>query len=170
MTLMGRDDRVFRHLLKDKKNLVGAEIGVYHGEHAKLLLDNLDIKKFYLVDLYKDYDELNTKWNKNYDEAEMIAKKLLKNEPVKWLIGWSHHMCKKVKDESLDFCYIDANHEYEWFNQDFSRWLPKVKRGGLFGGHDYAQREGVTRLINHYIVTEKYPIEIDGIEWYFWKP
>lgn len=39
-------------------------------------------------------------------------------------------------DESLDFVYIDADHNYEPFKKDLEVWYPKVKKGGVFAGHD----------------------------------
>lgn len=43
---------------------------------------------------------------------------------------------KKFKDESLDFVFIDASHEYEDVLEDLKIWFPKVKKGGVFAGHD----------------------------------
>jgi hypothetical protein len=40
-------------------------------------------------------------------------------------------------DESLDFVYIDANHEYSYVVEDIKLWYPKVKKGGIVAGHDY---------------------------------
>jgi len=41
------------------------------------------------------------------------------------------------EDESLDFVFIDADHTKEGFNADLTCWLPKVKKGGVFAGHDW---------------------------------
>ena len=38
---------------------------------------------------------------------------------------------------SLDWVYIDANHDYAHVMQDLDLWYPKVKVGGLVGGHDF---------------------------------
>lgn len=40
------------------------------------------------------------------------------------------------EDCSLDFVYIDACHTYEAVKADIGAWLPKVKIGGIIGGHD----------------------------------
>lgn len=56
---------------------------------------------------------------------------------------FTHHRMKSVdaskmyKDESLDFVFIDACHEYDCVRDDISSWLPKVKKGGVIAGHDY---------------------------------
>jgi tRNA(Arg) A34 adenosine deaminase TadA len=40
-------------------------------------------------------------------------------------------------EESLDFIYIDANHKYEFVLQDLKLWFPKLRKGGIFAGHDF---------------------------------
>jgi hypothetical protein len=41
------------------------------------------------------------------------------------------------EDESLDFIFIDANHAYDFVVEDINLWFPKLKKGGVFSGHDY---------------------------------
>ena len=40
-------------------------------------------------------------------------------------------------DQSLDFVFLDADHDYESVKADIAAWLPKVKPGGILAGHDY---------------------------------
>ena len=40
-------------------------------------------------------------------------------------------------DASLDFVYIDANHEFSVVLQDIRAWFAKVKPDGILAGHDY---------------------------------
>jgi len=54
---------------------------------------------------------------------------------------------KLYSDKSLDFVYIDADHEYEAIKADITAWLPKVKIGGIIAGHDYPAWEGVVRAV-----------------------
>lgn len=44
---------------------------------------------------------------------------------------------EKYIDQSLDFVYIDASHTKESIVTDINSWLPKIKIGGVLGGHDY---------------------------------
>jgi len=41
------------------------------------------------------------------------------------------------KDESLDFVFIDAAHDYVNVVNDIKEWLPKVKKRGVLSGHDF---------------------------------
>ena len=40
-------------------------------------------------------------------------------------------------DESVDFCFVDASHVAEDVKRDIEAWWPKIKQGGIIGGHDY---------------------------------
>jgi Methyltransferase domain len=42
-----------------------------------------------------------------------------------------------VQDESLDFVYLDARHDYDSVREDLEAWWRKVRPDGLIGGHDY---------------------------------
>ena len=44
---------------------------------------------------------------------------------------------RSFDDDSLDFVFIDASHEYEDVKNDILAWLPKVRKGGVLAGHDY---------------------------------
>ena len=43
----------------------------------------------------------------------------------------------EMADESIDFVYIDARHDYKGAMQDLHAYWPKVRPGGIFAGHDY---------------------------------
>ena len=57
---------------------------------------------------------------------------------------------KLYANNSLDFVFIDANHEYEDVKKDIESWLPKIKSGGYIGGHDYNANSfpGVIKAVN----------------------
>jgi len=55
---------------------------------------------------------------------------------------------KTFEDNSLDFVFLNASHEYEDVKEDILHWLPKIKSGGIFAGHDYAPSCGVYNAVN----------------------
>lgn len=71
-------------------------------------------------------------------------------------------------DESLDAVFIDAAHDYESVTKDLKAWYPKVKKGGIFAGHDYRQDCGVFDAVNDFFkgrhtVTKKGPCWVVAI-------
>lgn len=41
------------------------------------------------------------------------------------------------ENESIDFIYIDGNHQYNFVKQDIENYFSKIKPGGIIAGHDY---------------------------------
>lgn len=52
-------------------------------------------------------------------------------------------------DDSLDFVFIDAAHDYESVKTDIVAWINKVKSGGVIAGHDYLFPD-VKRAVDEY--------------------
>ena len=75
-------------------------------------------------------------------------------EPVKDLIKpikkLSWEAAELYDDNSLDFVFIDAAHDYESVIKDIKAWYPKIKSGGVFAGHDYQTTEtcGVKKAVD----------------------
>jgi hypothetical protein len=66
---------------------------------------------------------------------------------------WSLDAVKDFKRESLDFVYIDANHNYDSIMQDIIQWTRKVKPGGIVSGHDYHYKRpfcGIVEAVKNY--------------------
>jgi len=148
--------RAFDFLLKNKKDLVGVEIGVLAGSHALKMLEKLDFKTLYLVDPYFIYKAGGLKWdNERYEE---VAKEKLRKykDKIKWIKTTSVKAVVKFENESLDFAYIDANHDYKFTLEDTELWTPKVKQGGIVGGHDHVPAHpGVAKAVKEYCSKNK---------------
>jgi len=43
----------------------------------------------------------------------------------------------RFPDESVDFLYVDAAHDYQGVLRDLDAWFPKVKSGGTIAGDDW---------------------------------
>jgi predicted O-methyltransferase YrrM len=70
----------------------------------------------------------------------------------------SRSASKLYDDNSLDFVFLDASHDYESVKEDLNLWYPKVKPGCMFSGHDYhASWPGVIKAVNEFAVNNKFP-------------
>lgn len=120
----------------NKKDLIGVEIGVGIGTNAKNILMNLSIKKLYLIDHYDKYSQNGVINNDSYTFG--LAKKLLRNweDKIIFIKKLSQDAINDVPNE-LDFVYIDGNHDYEFVKKDIEMYYPKVRSGGIIGGHDF---------------------------------
>jgi len=121
---------------------VGAEIGVESGVYSKDLCKCNPRAKVFLVDpwkAYKGYREYVTqaKIDTFYEKVQERLKDFSNYEIIK---KFSMDAVKDFEDESLDWVYIDANHQLEYAVPDIGFWSRKVKRGGIVSGHDYIRR------------------------------
>jgi len=125
-----------------------AEVGVEKGLNACEMLSHMNIGKLYLIDHYLPYsDYLGGLCPQNIqDEVYCTMFNHIERYLDKTVLitRTSEIASKLFADEFFDFVYIDGNHNYESVKQDMSIWLPKVKKGGVLGGHDFDSR-GVTR-------------------------
>lgn len=60
------------------------------------------------------------------------------------------------EDESLDVVFIDASHKYEDVKLDMIAWYPKVKKGGIFSGHDYPSWPDVVRAVDEFFPNKNF--------------
>lgn len=140
---------------------VGAEIGVYKGEFSeKFAKAGL---KLYAIDpwrVYKDYN--HPRGQQRLDFQYEHTKRVLAPYPNCEVIRkTSMEAVEDFEDESLDFVYIDANHEFRYIAEDLAEWTKKVKKGGIVSGHDYFYTKRGTRadhwhvayVLNAYIAT-----------------
>jgi len=76
----------------------------------------------------------------------------LKNiEPVKECVtsirDCSLNASLLFEDNSLDFVFIDAAHDYDNVISDIKAWFPKMKTDSIIAGHDYGWKD-VRRAVN----------------------
>lgn len=119
----------------------GAEIGVERGVYSKELLQRIPSLKLYLVDPWKAYRGYREHVSQSkLDGFVEVTKERLQGFNYEIVRKFSIDAVKDFEDNSLDFVYIDANHEFRHTVDDISEWYPKVKMGGILAGHDYIRR------------------------------
>ena len=116
---------------------VGVEIGVYKGEFSlKLAQARLSL---YAIDPWRiDTGPVDSRPQDKLDQMYEETKKVLDPYPnCKIIRKTSMEAVEGFEDESLDFVYIDANHEFRYIAEDLAEWTRKVKPGGIVSGHDF---------------------------------
>lgn len=117
------------------------EVGAFRGRSASAIYLSLPKdSEFIAVDKYRDYIEI---YQKPPDPKVSMKENMEKCHKLRPDIKFtllemdSLEACQEFADESLDYVFIDADHEYLPVLKDIRAWLPKVKFGGYLMGHDY---------------------------------
>lgn len=132
---------------------IGAEIGVAMGRTLKTVMDNCSVNMI-AVDAFQYVpDSINSgvysKMNHQENEKYVRALEQFYDGRIKVLKGLTWEMADEVKNDSLDFVFIDACHIYEEVKKDIKAWAPKVKKYGWIMGHDYSKRwPGVRKAVD----------------------
>jgi hypothetical protein len=79
------------------------------------------------------------------------------------LISDSADAAAYFADRSLDFVFIDASHDFDGVRRDVAAWLPKVRVGGIFAGHD-AGCPGLLNAVSAYV--PRALVTIRGASWF----
>ena len=153
----------------NKTDLIGAEVGVKAGINAKKMLDLMNIKKLYLIDPYLPYTESEEKSVDISIFKQEAEKRLSECKNITWIGELSIDATKFIKEE-LDFVYIDAAHDYENVLQDCRVWYPKIKAGGVMGGHDFVgSQPGLRRAVRAFCKEKKIKLHIKPDDWWVVK-
>lgn len=139
-----------RAVIDDRPRVI-AEIGVDEGTYAWHLLAELQrrgvkVERFYAIDPWQiDHDrgELSARTPEDMAGPFLTtARQLARFWPApRFLQERGDKAALLVDDASVDFAFIDAIHTYEYVTLHLELWWPKVRPGGLIGGHDYAQEK-----------------------------
>jgi len=128
---------VVKPLIKAGEKPVCVEIGVWEGEHAWLIWNNLNPSKLFLVDPFKNMVSFVGIYSADDEDALNWVKDLFKPYPeVQVVRKPSLEAANEFEDESLDYVYIDGIHDYTNAKADMVAWWPKVKKTGCLCGHD----------------------------------
>lgn len=148
---------------KFKENSHFVEIGSWMGRSAsfmavEIINSGYDNIKFDCIDTWQGSAE--------HKEHEIIKTDDLFNQFKKNISSVSHiinpirlnsiNASKLYEDNSLDFIFIDASHEYEDVKNDILHWTPKVKKNGIIAGHDFTENwKGVKKAVIEIFGKEK---------------
>lgn len=131
-----RDDlaKLFAELSFNK----GAEIGVAEGKYSEILVKANPNLELLCVDPWHAYSSNpQNKSEQKHEFAYAETKRRLKGYNVKLDMRYSMDAVRDIPEESLDFCYIDAHHGFDFCMSDLIEWSKRVRSGGIISGDDY---------------------------------
>lgn len=117
---------------------IGVEVGVESGEYSEILCKANPDLILYCVDSWKAYrgyrDHVDQKKIEGFYE---VALEKLKPYNCRLIRKFSMDAVKDFADHSIDFVYIDGNHNFQSCTADIAEWSKKVRPDGIISGHDY---------------------------------
>lgn len=143
----------------------GVEIGTDQGEYADVLLRTIPGLYLTCVDPWKaeayksgeqpEGNENQEFFDKRYKET---VEKLKLYSQVRIKRATSMEALEDFADNSLDFVYIDGNHDFVNVARDIDGWIKKVRPGGILSGHDFVRypfrkHNHVKRVVEAYIAS-----------------
>ena len=145
---------------------IGCEVGVNAGAHAcRMLRLHPKIELLYLCDPYLEYHQ-----ERDLAGARRKAHGRLANHPKTMFLE------RKCEDAGpalpmLDFCYIDGDHSYAGVYSDIRTIWPKMKSGGIMGGHDFHHTwPGVIKAVTEFTALNAIALHVETPDWWVIKP
>jgi Methyltransferase domain len=141
------------------------EVGAWKGRSAAFMaveIVNSGKKiEFHVVDWFKGSDEAEHRTNPAVREGRLREEF---EENIRTVAGvlQVHAMSSLAAaalfaNESLDFVFIDASHDYASVHADILAWLPKVRTGGVLAGDDYGVFPGVDCAVEELLPEHENP-------------
>jgi predicted O-methyltransferase YrrM len=145
---------MIRALGIDLKTFV--EVGVYTGVFSKIMREQFPEAMIYMIDPFEIYDGYAGKiyknrpsWASTTEEAKRkVTEKFQGDKKAKLIVKYSEHAVEDIPQD-MDCIFIDANHEYPYISKDVRLYYEKVRKGGLFCGHDF-HMDGVKRAVTEF--------------------
>jgi hypothetical protein len=143
------------------------EVGVYAGESTELIAPRFT--RHYAVDAWTDESIASMKalgFSASLADIERSfdARAAALGNVIKFK-GTSLYISGVFEPESMDFLYIDAEHDEASVRSDITLWLPALRRTrpSVIAGHDYVeQHSGVIRAVNSIFEPSAIHTFIDG--------
>lgn len=126
-----------------KGGVIG-EVGVAYGDFSEYLIEELKPIHFYAIDFFQG-GEVADFWGRtdivtsglNHEGWYRKRFESLIPDIMSIMTGYSWECLNSLPDDTFDFLYIDASHEYKDIKKDIDAAVRKVKNGGIIQFNDY---------------------------------
>jgi hypothetical protein len=156
---------------KIKKPLLIAEIGTCQGRNAIAMLTEMNIERLYLIDSYPNYVDgpFERKGKIQEDYYRLMFSNLKPYlSKITFVTRDSVWAASLFQNEFFDYVYVDGFHSRVQCKKDMEVWWPKVRKGGVLGGHDIGHVDfpGVAKAVEEFSKRMARPFMLgDGSDW-----
>lgn len=169
---MSRHWHTVRDLVIERNLHVLADIGVLRGRSPGRIIDasgNI-VQQYWLIDPWKEYTPPNEgrgRFTEVSGDGHLLGcsqatmdrfyhrkcRQMVRCSQLRVVRMRSLEAVRMFPNAFFDLIYIDALHYYDDVLADLKAWLPKVRSGGIFSGHDYPY-EDVKRAVHEVVGQE----------------
>lgn len=172
--------KVLSDLIHKNNFKIFAEIGVWKSQTTKKVLKAVgaEVTEYWAVDqwhiLGREHGRMARRTQQNWDDMYRYACNLMTWFPCLRVLRLESAVAASLfKDKHFDFVYLDASHFYEDVKRDLEIWIPKVRDGGMIGGHDYTttrrEHKGVRVAVDEVFgKDEVYAYSNGSQSWTYW--
>jgi len=165
---------VLPKVLTDNRIRTFAEVGVYKGKFLKYMLRQIGgyLDQYWAIDQwqkleYPKHGRMGKVPQESWDQMYRYACQMMTYFPNLHVIRQPSAAASTLfPDGYFDMVYIDASHHYEDVLADIVAWKPKVRSGGILGGHDYINKQA--KLQAKRAVDEAFPEGVNTMEDTVW--
>ena len=163
------------------ENSVGAEIGVWRGDSSQVFLGTGKVRRLYLVDPWEltaypkeELPEIAARYGdlvggttigafaRYYGNVYADVLDRFEGDPrvIVWRMP-SERFWRLHEARSLDWVYLDGNHDHRHVHADLTfAWAKMAGRGGVIFGDDYGNKPGVTSAVDQFVETADLRFEV----------
>ncbi|GHE93477.1 hypothetical protein GCM10016455_12070 [Aliiroseovarius zhejiangensis] len=159
------------------KGSVGAEIGVFRGHFADVILDTVKPSHFYMIDPWTLLGDWFGWGNGKYVSNGALTTRMAKDEAClraanhpgtqTTVIEGFFPDCAPLIDHKLDWAYLDASHGFQETLAELRALARLVKRDGAILGDDWrpdptSHQHGVFRAVQKFVAETNWQIVTCG--------
>lgn len=160
----------------------GAEVGVDRGAYSETLCKanpklHLIAIDAWSTDAFEDPANRTKTMEIQVENHYQDAVRRLGNYNCDIMREESQAAVKKIADNSLNFVYLDADHNFAKIASDLYQWLKKIKVGGIISGHDYLHfpptkdnhvKDVVDAFVKAFEISPYFELGVDRYHSWFW--
>ena len=154
----------------------GVEIGVAEGHFSEVLCRSIPDLELLSIDPWEKYSDNPRAHSVDHQEFSYneTARRLTPYPKAKMIKAMSMDAVRDVPNDSLDFCYLDGHHGFDYVMEDLIEWGKRVRSGGIIAGDDYYHFEwagvvdAVQAYTKHHKISPRFLIQAPRSVDFFW--